>query len=93
MMDRMSWGTKAMIKSPILILMNANRSYPVQRVPDESPGLFYCSTHKGCMDFTKFTKCSQEPGVIEKLLDDERKVLFVEIVSDQIVDTAKIQAL
>lgn len=50
MMVKISGGRRATIEDPMLIFSNSNRSYHIQGLQDNVPGICYGSSPKGWMD-------------------------------------------
>ena len=78
MMVRISGGRDAIVEAPFMIFQNANRSYPIQRVPDNLPGVSYRSGPKGGMDRTVFPQYLSGKKVIRPLPHGRKRILFVE---------------
>eukprot|EP00171_Calliarthron_tuberculosum_P001361 IDg1361t1 len=78
MMVRISGGRDAMIEAPFLIFQNANRSYPIQRVPDNVPSVSYRSGPKVWMDRVVLPQYFEEKKVIKRLPHARKRVMFVD---------------
>ncbi|KAI9922222.1 hypothetical protein PsorP6_000227 [Peronosclerospora sorghi] len=48
MMVNLTGGPNSQIATPMLIFQNAKRSYPIQGLPDDVPGVTYRAGPKGC---------------------------------------------
>ena len=68
------WGK---VEVPMLIFMNENRSYPIQGVPDNIPGVCYRSGPKGWMDKTVFPMWLRENRILQTNCD-RRRVIFMD---------------
>ena len=81
MMVPLSGGPGAMIKPPMLVFKNINRSYPISGVMDNISGVCYRSGPKGWTDRTVFKAWLEEPRAIRALPDGEERVLILDNAS------------
>lgn len=56
MINMLGGGFYASIESPFLFLKNPSRSYPIQGIHDNVPGVWYRSQPNICMDSITFSE-------------------------------------
>lgn len=78
MMVRIMGGRDASIQPPSLFFKTKKRSFPVQGVPDDIPGVSYITGPKRWMDQKVCTEWLSEPRAIRKDVYGRHKVIFLD---------------
>lgn len=87
MMVRLTGGVNARIETPMLIFKNVKRSYPIQGVPDNVPGVCYRTGPKAWMDGKVFKAWLSEPRAIKPLPFEQMRILFIDNCSGHVIDS------
>jgi hypothetical protein len=75
---RITGGVDAHIEAPMIIFQNPGRSYPIQGVADDIPGVCYRTGPKGWMDRTVFPQWLMERRAYQPDLYGRTKTVFLD---------------
>ncbi|KAK1948488.1 hypothetical protein P3T76_000777 [Phytophthora citrophthora] len=78
MVVRISGGASAHIHPPMMIFTNSEGKYPIQGVPDKTPGVCYRSSKKGWMTQKLFREYLKERRAIRADVRGRKKTVYLD---------------
>jgi hypothetical protein len=93
LMLRITDGKDPTAWTPMLLIQNASRSYPIQNVADNVPGVCYRTGPEGWVDSVVFSEYSNELHVFKKDPQGIKKVLYIDNCSSHGITTEEQEAL
>ncbi|KAK1942918.1 hypothetical protein P3T76_005555 [Phytophthora citrophthora] len=78
MVVRIYGGASAQIHPPMMIFTNSEGNYPIQGVPDKTPGVCYRSSKKGCMAQNFFREYLKERRAIRADVRGRKKTVYLD---------------